>query len=345
MIAISSNAVRLEITHQMRRVRNAGDRDERLGNEFGERIETRRETAGEDHRLHEPTVPLARRRNAELVERDEPDEARQRELTAPAPRFLDQSVEPFQAEPSNELRRSFDPTRDHVERAADADAGPASGFAQMFRQPVLLARRAHPDEEQPRAAGRDRSDDRRRLVVAKVSAARPRNGQIGEARFQYRGSIGSHALGAAQKIDRQPLRGRARAETFDQLDAGHALAQRRTAPSRDREQSDRIAERERAVVDDCAKSRVALSVDDHLGAERDDLRAAALSRKRRGFVPRRHLASIGSSRHPRICSEVTATRLPSGVRVNGAISGRKRSATDGGIASSGKRHSPTRKPS
>ena len=76
------------------------------------------------------------------------------------------------------------------------------------------------------------------------------------------------------------MRGSALAKTVDQLDAGHAFAQRRTAPPRDREQSDRIAERECALVDDRAKSLVVLRENDHLGAERDDLSAAALSRER-----------------------------------------------------------------
>ncbi len=46
-------AVRLEIAHQMRGVGNAGDRNERFGNELGKRIEPRREAAREDHRFHE----------------------------------------------------------------------------------------------------------------------------------------------------------------------------------------------------------------------------------------------------------------------------------------------------
>src|SRR5580700_424616 len=51
-------AVRLEIMEQVRGVGDAGNRDERFGNELGQRIEPRRETSGQDHRLHKLTIPF-----------------------------------------------------------------------------------------------------------------------------------------------------------------------------------------------------------------------------------------------------------------------------------------------
>ena len=66
------------------------------------------------------------------------------------------------------------------------------------------------------------------------------------ATCSFAGGFGGDALGAAEKIDRESRGSGAGAELLDQLDAGHALAQRRAATARDREQADRVAQRERA---------------------------------------------------------------------------------------------------
>src|SRR5579871_2135263 len=134
----------------------------------------------------------------------------------------------------------------------------------MRCEPILLSRKSHSGKEYAGAARRDCGRDLRRLFVAKITGARARNAQPRMALLQCRRGLRRDALTAAEQEDRQILRSRAGAKPLDQLDAGDSFAQLRAAPARNREQSDGIAERERGVVDDCAKARVALRIDYHL---------------------------------------------------------------------------------
>ena len=66
---------------------------------------------------------------------------------------------------------------------------------------------------------------------------------------------------------------------LDEFDTRHALAERSATTSRNSQQPHRIAQRQRARVDDVAEALVGLRVHDHLRAERYDLRPGSATRK------------------------------------------------------------------
>src|SRR5579862_1120007 len=162
------------------------------------------------------------------------------------------------------------------------------------------------------------------------------------APLQRRRRIRSDALGAAEQVDRQIVRRGTGRKPLDQLDARDAFPQIGAAPPRRGEKPDGIAERKRRIVDDRAKARIALCVNYHLGAERYDLRGTAGWRKGKNSIDCR----LGIERIEPASQDLQRRHRDwAYCERYGARSGRRRSATALGIASSGSRHSPTLKPS
>ena len=233
-------------------------------------------------------------------------------------------------------RRSHHPAAENVERTADADRGSRTGLTQVLGQPQLLTRRSQSHEKQLRAARANLVDDAGDFGVGEKPVARAGDDQSGKTRFHDRRRVRSRALGAAQEIHRQALARGLRAETLDQFDAGDAFVQIRTAPPRDAENADRVAEREGAGVHDVAEAFVLLRVHDHLGSERDDLRARAFARERhdpRGSFIRIENVELAAE-------NLYAVHASSRASAYRATIGRKRSASAAGISSSGRRHEP-----
>ena len=115
----------------------------------------------------------------------------------------------------------------------------------------------------------------------------------------------------------------------------------RAAPPRDAEHADRIAEREGAGVDDVAEALVLLRVHDHLGSERDDLRARAFARERhdaRGRLIRVEHVELAAENLYAVHASSRASAYARDHRAQAIARARP------GISSSGRRHEPAWKP-
>ena len=177
----------------------------------------------------------------------------------------------------------------------------------MLREPKLLARRSQPHEQQARAARRE-SSRRSALFPPRRNtrcACPPRPAR--EARV----NIAPHP---PRRLPRRrkgkPAILRAPPPRTDRSTSSIPVTRSRSAAPRRRataSNADGIAQRERAAVDDVAKTLVLLRVDHHLGAQRHDLRVAlpdrARSARMRSVASR---ASMASRRQPKISTVALA---------------------------------------
>ncbi len=176
--------------------------------------------------------------------------------------------------------------------AADANACPATRRRIRIRQANISCRgEFRPAKSSCAPLAAIAPTTARCLILGKITAACPRNAQLRKPCLQACGRVGRNALRAAEKIDGEIARGGAGAKPLDKFDARDALAQRRSMATRNGKHADRIAERERRMIDDRSKLRIALRVHDHLGPQRDDLRACGLARERENAI--RRLLRVG----------------------------------------------------
>ena len=106
-------------------------------------------------------------------------------------------------------------------------------------------------------------------------------------------------------------------ELLDEIGAADALGNSNALQTRGPQHPDRVAERERTVVDEFPKLGVSLCADDHLGSERHDREPASATRQLDDALD-------GGRRVERIDASVAASA--------------------GGISPSGERHGPQAKP-
>src|SRR5579884_1841158 len=262
---------------------------------------------------------------------------RQRKLTAPAVRFLEQAIQPLESEAPPRRRRAFHLAADNVERAADPNAGAAAGLAHIVGQPELLFGKSHPGEQKLRAAVTDLLRDSCGFFRCKESVARPGDAKRGIALLQYARSLFRYARRTAEQEHANAVARRSIAQVLDEFDAGYAVLQLRSARTDDCKQSDGVAQRQRARIHHGAVARISLRVHDHFRTQRHDLRAASFTRELDDAIG--CLVRIDGV-------ETTPQYLhyDSAFSRNGSRSGNNRCASISGIASRGKRHSPALKP-
>ena len=193
---------------------------------------------------------------------------------------------------------------------------------------------AEPGQKDVRAAERDRSAIAELFSGGEIAVERAaRSARPDNVRATRRLPLGAPCAPPKKNRRTSRLRARTRGERLDQLDAGHALAQRPAVQARRKQDPDRVAQRSaaRLTVSRKRHSRCACTTISVPSVTTSDGSAPRASSTMRSTASSRPTAS---TRQPRISIDVTPAPERREQRLQPQPSA-------SGIAPSGERHAPT----